>query len=269
MGEKFPLLLAKEWDPEKVDPTGWWMSEKLDGVRAYWKNGQLWSRISNVFAAPGWFTNDFPDVELDGEIFWKRGAFNVTSGIARRKDPDAAEMWDDLTYQVFDAPGLNLPFEERLAWVEALGMPGCKYARAVPHELVTGPQHVWDRLQQVTGAGGEGLMLRAPGSLYEFKRSKTLLKVKPWDSDEVKVVGYEPWRGVKRPGREDWMGALQCEMRDGTKVRVGSGFGDEQRYENPQAWVGEIITINFRGKSEYGVPRHPVFAGVAIDKEFP
>jgi hypothetical protein len=31
-----PLLLAESWD-HVLDPTGWLMSEKLDGVRAYWK----------------------------------------------------------------------------------------------------------------------------------------------------------------------------------------------------------------------------------------
>lgn len=30
-----PLLLAHAWDNEQ-DLTGWWLSEKLDGVRAYW-----------------------------------------------------------------------------------------------------------------------------------------------------------------------------------------------------------------------------------------
>ena len=29
------LMLANVYDPEKVDPTGWYMSEKLDGVRCY------------------------------------------------------------------------------------------------------------------------------------------------------------------------------------------------------------------------------------------
>ena len=28
-------MLAEKWEPE-IDPTGWWMSEKLDGVRAVW-----------------------------------------------------------------------------------------------------------------------------------------------------------------------------------------------------------------------------------------
>src|SRR6266436_4153166 len=30
-----PLLLAERWDGA-TDPAGWWLSEKLDGVRAYW-----------------------------------------------------------------------------------------------------------------------------------------------------------------------------------------------------------------------------------------
>src|SRR3954469_15241642 len=30
-----PVLLAEVWE-ETIDPAGWWMSEKLDGMRAYW-----------------------------------------------------------------------------------------------------------------------------------------------------------------------------------------------------------------------------------------
>lgn len=30
------VLLAKKYVDGKTNPKGWWMSEKLDGVRAYW-----------------------------------------------------------------------------------------------------------------------------------------------------------------------------------------------------------------------------------------
>ena len=30
------VMLAQNYDPAKHDPTGWLMSEKLDGVRCYW-----------------------------------------------------------------------------------------------------------------------------------------------------------------------------------------------------------------------------------------
>ncbi len=45
------LLLANSWEND-VDLTGWWMSEKLDGVRAWWDGKQFLSRQGNVFHAP-------------------------------------------------------------------------------------------------------------------------------------------------------------------------------------------------------------------------
>src|SRR6478609_6127895 len=35
-----PLLLAENWDDSR-NYRGWWMSEKLDGVRAYWTGTQF------------------------------------------------------------------------------------------------------------------------------------------------------------------------------------------------------------------------------------
>ncbi len=35
-----PVLLAESWD-NALDLSGWWMSEKLDGVRAYWDGQQF------------------------------------------------------------------------------------------------------------------------------------------------------------------------------------------------------------------------------------
>ena len=49
-----PLLLAESWDGD-ADLTGWWMSEKLDGVRAYWDGKQFLSRQGNRLHAPDWF----------------------------------------------------------------------------------------------------------------------------------------------------------------------------------------------------------------------
>ena len=38
-----PLLLAHKWEND-VDLADWWMSEKLDGVRAYWDGSKFLSR---------------------------------------------------------------------------------------------------------------------------------------------------------------------------------------------------------------------------------
>src|SRR5437879_3286425 len=66
-----PLLLAETWD-NVLDPAGWWMSEKLDGVRAYWDGKQFLSRLGNRYHAPDWFVEGLPDVPLDGELWLAR-----------------------------------------------------------------------------------------------------------------------------------------------------------------------------------------------------
>jgi DNA ligase-1 len=46
-----PLLLAETWESE-LNPAGYLMSEKLDGVRALWDGQRFLSRQGNRFFAP-------------------------------------------------------------------------------------------------------------------------------------------------------------------------------------------------------------------------
>ncbi len=107
-----PVLLAEAWDGV-IDVTGWWISEKLDGVRAYWDGSQFLSRLGNTFAAPEWFTAGLPKVALDGELWLERKQFQKTVSIVRRKDQ--TDLWKQVRYVVFDVPTLAEPFEGRIA----------------------------------------------------------------------------------------------------------------------------------------------------------
>jgi DNA ligase-1 len=69
-----PLLLAERWDNAQ-DLAGGWLSEKLDGVRAYWDGKSLISRLGNRFHAPDWFLEGLPEIALDGELWIGRKAF--------------------------------------------------------------------------------------------------------------------------------------------------------------------------------------------------
>ena len=40
-------MLAQTYDPDRDDPTGWLMSEKLNGVRCYWDGSTLYTRNGN------------------------------------------------------------------------------------------------------------------------------------------------------------------------------------------------------------------------------
>ena len=89
----------------------WWMSEKLDGLRAVWDGKTFLSRTGNKFYAPKEFVEDFPsDIVLDGELFCGRGEFDAASSLVRSMG-GTYKQWDGaVSYQVFDAPLLKAPF---------------------------------------------------------------------------------------------------------------------------------------------------------------
>ena len=57
--------------------TGWVMSEKLDGIRAYWNGTRLLTRKGLPLRPPPWFTAGFPSFELDGELWSGRGGIRI------------------------------------------------------------------------------------------------------------------------------------------------------------------------------------------------
>ena len=119
--------------------------------------------------------------------------------------------------------------------------------------------HLRAELTRVEALGGEGLMLRRPGSAYEVGRSHTLLKVKSFFDAEARVVGHQDGAGRHR-GR---LGALLVELEDGTRFAVGSGLSDAERGDPPP--VGTIITFRYQELSDGGVPRFPTYVGVRHD----
>lgn len=252
-----PILLAESWDNAQ-DLSGWWMSEKLDGVRAYWDGRRLISRLGNTFHAPDWFLEGFPETPLDGELWIGRKQFQRTVSIVRRQD--RSDHWKEVAYLAFDAPAFDGPFEARIASVrDHVGGRVPPHLRAHEHSACGGVDHLRAELARVEALGGEGLMLRRPASSYEIGRSVTLLKVKSFRDAEARVLGHQPGAG-RHKGR---LGALLVELADGTKFSVGTGFSDAQR-EKPPA-VGSMISFRYQELTEGGVPRFPSFLGVRID----
>ncbi len=252
------ILLAHSWTVD-VDPTNWWMSEKLDGVRAYWDGQRFISRQGNVYMAPDWFVEGLPtDIHLDGELWLARKAFQRAVSIVRRQDKNA--QWKEITFVVFDAPLHSGVFEERIEFVsttlQSLNPP---YARMLEQNICTSLEHLRNELARVESLGGEGMMLRKAQSRYERGRSSTLLKVKTFHDAEAKVVEHLPGTG-KHKGR---LGALSVELPDGKRFSVGTGFSDYER-EHPPV-VGSIITFRYQELSDAGIPRFPAFVRERTD----
>jgi DNA ligase 1 len=252
-----PVLLAHKWEND-VDLTGWWLSEKLDGVRAWWDGETFLSRLGNKFFAPPWFTARFPKTPLDGELWGGRKLFQRTVGIVKRQDESA--LWKELQFVVFDAPAHGGTFEERVAFIDrTVADLKVDWLKAHTHYRCEGTEHLRAELARVEALGGEGLMVRQPQSRYEAGRSNTLLKVKSFHDAEACVRAHVPGLG-RHKGR---LGALLVELPDGTQFNVGTGFSDAER-EKPPA-LGAIITFRYQELSNAGVPRFPSYIGERID----
>lgn len=259
------VLLAKKWENE--DPTGWWISEKLDGVRAVWRNGEFCSRGDNTFACPEWFKRKMPaGCVLDGELWGGRGQFQKTVGITRSSSRH--DEWKFLTYMVFDClqeGGANIehkPFETRLEAIKRICATVDQNEaalKAVPMERCANRESLAAALADVEKRGGEGLMLRCPGSRYEHRRSKTLLKVKTFYDEEAIVVGHAGGTGRVA----GWCGALLCETPDKRRFKVGSGLSDAQRQDPPV--INAVITYRYQELTADNIPRFPTLVGERTD----
>ncbi|KAF8881164.1 hypothetical protein CPB84DRAFT_1828120 [Gymnopilus junonius] len=261
------LLLANKWDLETgLDPTGWWMSEKLDGVRTFYDGNTFISRLGNAFTPPNWFLDKLPkDITLDGELYGGRGTFQSTVSIVKTVN---SVHWKNISFQIFDIPSRgDESFEQRYEFLQKTfgenGTNASEQIHVVQHEVAKDREHVLSKLKEVESVGGEGLMLRKPASVYEGRRSGTLLKIKTFYDAEAVVTGYAPGKGRNK----GTTGALKCKMESGKTFSVGSGLSDKIRRNPPP--IGSIITYRFQELTRDGVPRFPSFIGIAIDKDQP
>lgn len=251
-----PVQLASVFDDDKADSeylAQFWVSEKLDGVRAYWDGARLISRQGNVFVAPHWFIQDFPEIPLDGELWMGRGTFDRLSGTVRRQVPEDA-AWEEVRFMVFDAPHMSVPFDERVVRLRALlHTPPSAYIANVPQFRVANSSQLMQHLDDVVAGGGEGLMLHRGAAHHHVGRTGHLLKLKPWLDAEAEVVMHLPGEGRN----SGVMGAMLVRTEGGEYFRLGTGFTDAERADPPP--IGSIVTYKYSGITPSGIPRFASF----------
>jgi DNA ligase-1 len=257
-GGKPALMLANVYSPSTHLPDHW-VSEKYDGVRGFWDGQRLLTRGGEVIHAPGWFTEGWPNVPMDGELWAGRGRFAHAVSTVRQQVPDDS-AWKTMRFMVFDLPGHSGLFTERLiAYQQLVASMQKPWVVAVPQWRVATHAELQAQLGKTVKAGGEGLMLHRADAPYRGQRSDDLLKVKLHDDAEARVVAHVPGQG-KHAGR---LGALLVETPQGQRFRLGTGFTDAQRDQPPP--VGETVTYRYRGLNESGVPRFASFVRVRAD----
>ncbi len=237
----------------QVDPAVCLVSEKYDGVRAVWDGRLLRHRSGREVAAPRSFLAALPAEPLDGELWLGRGRFEALSAIVRTAAPRDAD-WARVRYMVFEQPGGAGSFAARaLRLAELAKRAGMAQLVAAPQERVADRAALQRRLESVTAAGGEGLMLHLATAPVASGRSDTLMKLKPHLDAEAVVVAVRPGTGKYR----GQVGALEVENAEGRRFLVGSGLTDALRREPPPP--GSVITYRYRELTSSGLPRFATY----------
>lgn len=284
----------------KVDPMppiGWFASEKYDGIRAIWNGKQFVSRgstsgLPKVYSyVPDFILNIMPmGVALDGEIWLARNKFSEVSGLSnikpggKYKKEDIDNKWKLIKYKIFDIPNSEMIFEDRIKllesiinerkklWSENFNFP----LEIVNHHKITSEEEVYKLFNDLTLEGAEGIMLRAPNSKYEQKRSKYLLKFKIQDDAEAVVKNYSLGTGKYK----DKLGALVCALilkgkETNIIFNIGTGLTDEHRnnYNNNNNTeynipIGSIVSFSYMELTKDNIPRHPAYRGIRLDMAY-
>lgn len=246
------LMLAKHYHQD-VEVNSYLVSEKLDGMRAYWTGTKFLSRNGNKIHAPDWFTRNLPNTPMDGELWIGRGQFQELMTIVRDQEPDEMR-WRKVKFMAFDLPMSLNPFyvrqKELLALIDQLD---AKHVEAIEQLRVKDNDQLQTLFKSVTEQGAEGLMLKRFDSPYMRGRSSKLLKMKSYQDAEAVVIAHLPGQGKY----EGMMGSLLVRDARGREFKLGTGFSDAQRRNPPE--IGATVTYRHNGFTDGGTPRFARF----------
>jgi DNA ligase 1 len=163
------FALLTDWTD--TDPTGWLMSEKLDGFRVMWTGSAYVTRNGKTLEAPRSWYRRMPKTPLDGELFGGYGSLYEVRRMMSRG-------WKGLSFRPFDAPACAGGFADRLTHLQSLTLPG--HCQLVPHAVCNGREELQAFACEVYAQGGEGAVVRDPAAPYAVGRTKTVQRLVPY-----------------------------------------------------------------------------------------
>ena len=244
---------------DRKDPKGWYLSEKLDSVRAFWDGATLYSKKGKKYNLPDYFCDNFPESALDGELYMGKGnAHKLTLLLQKKKPKD--EEWNDVKFIVYDAPELKLPFKDRLDKLrQAFRLPVSPYITLAEYKLCGGSKDLAEELDRVEKSGGEGFLLRDPKGFYVKGKSSSVLDVNAFHYEEAEIIGHEQGKGKY----EGLTGGLQVQNVYGIVFSVTTGMTDAWRKNPPK--IGSKISYKFQSVNDMGVPLRPIIVRAGDD----
>jgi ATP-dependent DNA ligase len=286
----YPCMLASQYEQKLVDKIQWpaMVQLKMDGMRfnAVVRDGQceFKSRNGKTIDLLGNLEKEFVelangiDTVFDGELLVKddSGTLNrqTGNGILNKAGKGTitnteaamvhATIWDIIPYMYFIDSYCPTPYKDRFARLKEADK-----ISIVPNFIVENIDEAQAKFKEYYDQGEEGIILKDMNAPWENKRSKSLIKFKGELECDLKIVDVEDGTGKY----EGMLGALVCESEDGIiKVKVGSGFNDEDRKKiKKQDVVGKVVAVKYnariRSKHEDESLFLPIFVEIREDKD--
>ncbi|MDD2887359.1 MAG: DNA ligase [Aliarcobacter sp.] len=243
------LQKAKIYDKSKHNITNWYMSEKLDGIRAYWNGKEFKSKNGNKIYAPDWFIKDFPNFELDGELWSKRDDFENIQNIVLDEKP--TQKWNEITYNIFEVPNTDGNFDKRLGKIQSwLEKNPNKFIKIIPQKICKNESELNNYLKELLDKKAEGIILKNPNLDYFIGRSENILKVKKFYDNEGLVIGLNY-------SKDNKFKSLKLKLENGVIFNLGGGFSNYQREKPPK--IGDIVTFKYYDLTKNNKPKFASF----------
>jgi len=280
---KFEIQLGSRLDYDEIDwDRTFFLTKKLDGINLTVFNTK--NSIS-MYTRQGKQVHGLTELEEEykllpegvyfGEALYshevknRKDLFKLTEGEinSKRKDKQISHyVFDYVTLEQWQDNNFQLTYSQELAFLQ-------KNITNYEHIFVVtvvyqgiGRTIAMDLLNSAKKLDWEGLMLRYSSSFYEKDRSKNLIKLKPFYTVDLQIVGFKEY---KKP---NLLGSFIVNYK-GSNVSVGSGFTLEDRkqfWENKEKLFGKIVEVQYmdetNDKSGKKSLRFPVFVRIRNDK---
>lgn len=252
-------MLAQKYDPAKPTmPFPCSVQPKLDGIRALYYKGALWSRLGKQLAGVNFIAKQLVDVPiiLDGELYCHELSFQEIISAVKKTNVNTKK----LQYFVYDTVN-NDSFPERMETVRNTLIqqvrPNVKILETNRCESKT---DVSKFMTKFLGEKYEGLILRSDTGGYVKKyRSKTLQKHKEFHDAEYVISDF-----TEGEGSEKGLVLFICAVGNTTfTVRpIGTKKHRRDLFLKGQKYIGKKLIVKYQELTDSGIPRFPV--GVAI-----
>lgn len=288
--------LIPEWEVQQAYPIDkyplkegveFWLTQKLNGVRATLYNGELIARSGVPYTGLRHIVNTLKWVEeqglvLDGELtllnhegLSDNEAFRMSTGILNSD----AENKTDILYTIFDAiPRFDFesanprtPYSRRRELLDRIAdrVNASEYVKILP-VLYHGKDHKYIDLllEKMVREDKEGLMLNTDVP-YRRTRHNGILKIKRFYTMDLPIIAVEEGSG-RLSGT---LGALVLDYK-GNAVKCGSGFSDELRealWNDKDNIIGALCEVKYKEissdkKTGLESLQFPVFVSLRTDK---